>query len=87
MIFQATPGAISSIKPSLERLEDTLSRWVGRTDSGRPAPHIVESGRPRTGVWLSKEINNGKGLSMIWIFFLLKISDDRSCSFINVIVQ
>ena len=37
-------------------------------DSGRPVPHIFESGRPCTGVWSSKEINNGKGLSMIWIF-------------------
>ena len=34
-----------------------MTRWVGRTDSGRPAPHIFESGRPRTGVWSSE---NGK---------------------------
>ena len=62
------------------------TRWLDRTDSGCPAPHIFESGRPRTGVWSSKEINNGNGLSMIWTF-LLKISDNRACSFIHVIVQ
>ena len=28
-------------------LTQAISRWVGRTDSGRPAPQIVESGRPK----------------------------------------
>ena len=41
----------------------TSNRRQVPAGSGRPASHILESVRPSTGVWSSKEINNGKGVS------------------------
>ena len=68
--FNDLTATVTLVTMSRHDRSRSNSRWVGRTDSGRPAPYILESGRPRTGVWSSKEINNGKGLSMIWKFLL-----------------
>ena len=47
---------------------DTITRWVGIKESGRPKPALRDSGRPRTEFWLTFRMKKVRVSSKIYLF-------------------